>query len=75
MARVTVWFHGSGSNQGPAFTRVEDVQGTVEELTKTFCDYIQNADSKTLVLARTNGAMIVQKQHVLMIEVDPDTQD
>lgn len=75
MAKVVVWFHGSSGDDGPAFTKVEKVQGTVEELTKTFSDYVQNVESRALVLARDQGAIIIQKQHVLMIEVDPDTQD
>jgi hypothetical protein len=63
MSTVTVWFQGMSNIQ------IEGLVASPEEVTKMFNNAIQDPKVNSLVLSARNKSFVVQKQHVLFIEV------
>lgn len=62
MADIIVWFDDM-------HITFPNTSGSVEELTELYRNAMQNDACNALVINRTEGSHIIQKSHVLMIEV------
>lgn len=57
------------------FVRVEDMNGSIEEITKTYSDAFQNSGCKALVFLGKSGVHIINKDAVAMIELVVEEDD
>lgn len=51
------------------FVRVEDMNGSIEEIAKTYSDAFQNSGCKSLVFLGKSSVHIINKDAVAMIEL------
>lgn len=51
------------------FIRIYDINGPIEEITKTYSEAFQNTGCKALVFLGKSGAHILNKDAVAMIEI------
>lgn len=63
MSNVTVWLQGLSTIQ------IDGLEASPEEVTKMYDSAIQNPGVNSLVFTAKNKSFIVQKCHVLFIEV------
>ncbi len=65
MINLVVYFKSDPTK----FVRIEDMNGSIEEITKTYSDAFQSTGCKALVFLGKNGVHIINKDAVAMIEV------